>query len=394
MNTSSLQLAVSKHLDEIVALRRDLHRHPELSGQEQRTAAVVAQRLRGQGLRVDEGIGGYGLTAQIGEGSPCIALRCDMDALPVTEGTGLDHASETPGVMHACGHDFHTAWTLGAGLVLHELGLPCGTVKLIFQPAEETLGGAAGMIAAGILEGEPHIDAIIGAHVMADRLAGQIALRPGPNLAAADAFTVRIVGAGAHGASPNRGRDPIPVAAEIVMALQTLVSRRLDPLEAAVVSVCQVSAGSAFNIIPMEATLAGTVRTLLAEHREMIELAMRQLCTDIAHAHRCEAEFTYRRGVPATVTDEAMTTLAATAMQEALGGDAVQTQERPSMGGEDFSYILQQVPGALLWVGCAPDEQAAATMSLHHPQFAGDERCLPLTMTALAAIALKYLEDA
>ncbi|MEN6644232.1 MAG: amidohydrolase [Armatimonadia bacterium] len=394
MDASSLQQAVAKHLDEIITLRRDLHRHPELSGQEQRTAAVVAQRLRACGFQVEEGIGGYGLIAQIGEGSPCIGLRCDMDALPVTEETGLEYASDSPGVMHACGHDFHTAWTIGAALVLQELGLPRGTVKFIFQPAEETLGGAAGMIAAGALAGEPRLDAIVGAHVMADRLAGTVALRSGPNLAAADAFTVRIVGAGAHGANPNRGRDPIPVAAEIVMALQTLVSRRLDPLEAAVVSVCQFNAGSAYNIIPMEATLAGTVRTLLTDHRDMIEQAMRELCTDIAHAHRCEAEFTYRRGVPATVTDEAVTALSVAAIQEALGSDIVQRQERPSMGGEDFSYLLQQVPGALLWVGCAPDEQAAATMSLHHPQFAADERCLPLAMAALAAIALKYLEDA
>lgn len=385
--------AVSRQLECIVALRRDLHRQPELGGQEAATAARVAEVLTGAGLAVRTDVAGHGLVAQLGSGSPCIGLRSDMDALPVAEGTGLAWASECPGLMHACGHDFHTAWLVGAALVLKEVGLPRGSVKFIFQPAEEILSGARGMIAAGVLSDEPRLDAVVAGHVMPDRLCGRIALRPGPNLAAADSFSITVKGAGTHGASPHRGKDPIPVAAEIVLALQTLVSRRMDPLDSAVITVGQIHAGSAFNIIPPEVELNGTVRTLLPEHQELLEREIGHLARNIAAAHHCGIDYDFTRGVPATVTDPEMTRLATEAMSEVLSAEAVEVQERPSMGGEDFSYFLQQVPGALLWVGCAPDVAATQTMSLHHPHFCPDEGCLETTMTAFAAIALAYLQQ-
>lgn len=388
---SQIADAVNAVLPEILALRRELHRHPELSGREANTAATVAARLSAAGLAVRTGIGGHGVTALVGHGEPCLLLRADMDALPIQEQTGLDCASEVPGVMHACGHDFHTAWLTGTGLVLQRLGLPRGSVKLVFQPAEEALSGAADMLAADILS-DPPVAAVCGAHVAPDRLVGEIALRPGSNLAAADAFTLRILGAGTHGANPHMGRDPIPVAAEIVLALQTLISRRFDPLASAVVSVCQIHGGSAFNIIPPAVELQGTVRTMLPEHRDMLEQAIKQVATNICHAHNCQLEMEYRRGVPPTVTDAGMTDLAREALEAVLETGNVCHHEQPSMGAEDFALYLQQRPGALLWVGCAPDEEQKRTMSLHHPHFCADEGCLRTTMLGLVSIALTYLE--
>jgi amidohydrolase len=315
-----------------------------------------------------------------------------MDALPIQEATGLDYASTVPGVMHACGHDFHTAWLVGVGLVASALGIAKGTLKLIFQPAEETLWGATRMIAEGALE-DPPVDAICGAHVMPELLTGTVALSAGPNLAAADRFKLRVIGLGVHGALPNRGKDPIPVAAEIILALQTLITRRLDPLHSAVLSVCQIEAGSAYNVIPDCAELKGTVRTLLPDDQDLLEQAIGDTATAIAAAHGCTVEYEYMRGVPATITDTVMTKLGEAALIDALGQDHVFPREAVSMGAEDFSYFLQRVPGALLSIGCSPDEATAGTMSLHNAHFQGDETCLAPTIKGLLAIALTYLQQ-
>lgn len=381
---------VSDLLPEIIAFRRDLHQHPELSGTEERTAAQVAQRLQAAGIPCRTGVGGHGVVAVIGEGHPCIGLRCDMDALPLQEEAEVPWASQTPGVMHACGHDFHTAWLLGAGLALARHGLPRGSVKLLFQPAEESLGGAAHMIADGALQNPP-VDVVCGAHVMPEYVCGEVALMPGPNLAASDTFTVTVTGKGTHGANPHLGRDPLPVAAEIIMALQTLVSRRLDPLEPAVVSVCQIHGGQAFNIIPPLVELNGTVRTLREEPRDLLESALAEVCQGIATAHGCQAEVIYTRGVPPTITDPAVTAAVTRSLQSALGEDRVILREQPNMGGEDFSYMLERVPGALLWVGCTPETQPPS--SLHNPHFCGDDACLQVVMLAFGAIALDYLSS-
>lgn len=389
MDKQTVVAASQRHLDEILSLRRDLHQHPELSGQERRTAATVAERLRRAGLAVRTDIGGHGVAAVLGDGEPCLALRADMDALPLQELTDLPFASENDGVMHACGHDFHTAWLVGAALVLQEVGLPRGSVKFIFQPAEEALGGARGMIEAGVLD-DPPVSAVCAAHVWPEYPAGQIALRPGPNLAAADKFGITITGAGSHGANPHKGRDPIPVAAEIILALQTVVTRRVDPLRPVVISVCRIAAGTAFNIIPSTATLEGTVRTLTPEDQDLVEQAIGELATGIAAAHGCSAEVDYLRGVPPTITDADMTNLAWRALEEVLGPAQVRLQEEPSMGAEDFSFFLQRCPGAVLWVGSTTPGDPAVK-PLHHPQYVGDEGCLQPTMAGLAAIALEYL---
>lgn len=383
---------VAENLDEIIALRREFHQRPELGGQETATAARVAEILKTRGWTVRTAVGGTGVVATLGSGGPCIALRADMDALPIQECTGLEYASSTPGVMHACGHDFHTAWLVGVGLVASTLGLPRGTLKLIFQPAEETLHGAIGMIADGALE-NPSVEAICGAHVAPDLLTGQVTLSPGPNLAAADRFRLQINGVGSHGAHAYLGKDPIPVAAEIILALQTLVTRRLDPIHSAVLSVCQIKAGSAHNIIPDCAELVGTVRTLMPQDQDLLEQAIGEMATSIAAAHGCTVEYEYARGVPATITDPTMTSLAESALVEALGRDKISPREAVSMGAEDFSYFLQRCPGALLAIGCSPDEATARTMSLHNAKFQGDEACLAPTIKGLLAIALTYLHQ-
>ncbi|NPV47539.1 MAG: amidohydrolase [Armatimonadetes bacterium] len=390
-DVAALRDQVKRLLPEIIEFRRELHAHPELSGHEAGTAARVAERLDLPDLRVQTGVGGHGVVVTIGDGSPCVALRADMDALPIQETTGLPWASQECGVMHACGHDFHTAWLLGTGLVLREMGLSRGSVKLIFQPAEEALGGALEMIAAGVLV-DPPVEAICGAHVWPDYPAGVIGLRAGPNLAAAGRFTVTITGNGTHGALPHLGRDPIVPAAELVLALQALVTRRLDPLFPAVLSVCQFHAGSAFNIIPAQAEIGGTVRTVREEDREAVQSLLTEYACGIAQAHDCKAQVTYERGVPPTCTDPEMTALARECIAGVAGDDIELVEAKPSMGGEDFSYYLEHCPGALLWVGCGGSRDCPTRTALHDAGFIGAEECLLPAMLSLAAIALGYLE--
>lgn len=390
-DASVLRDHVTHLLPEIIEFRRHLHAHPELSGCEVRTAARVAERLDLPGVRLQTGVGGHGVVATLGDSSPCVALRADMDALPIQETTGLPWASQECGVMHACGHDFHTAWLLGAGLVLREVGLPRGSVKLIFQPAEEKLGGALEMIGAGVME-EPPVEAICGAHIWPDYPAGVIGLRAGPNLAAADRFTVTITGNGTHGALPHLGRDPLLPAAELVLALQALVTRRLDPLFPAVLSVCQFHAGTAFNIIPAQAEIGGTVRTVRETDREAVQSLLTEYACGIAQAHGTVAQVTYERGVPPTCTDANLTALARQCIAAVAGHDIELVEAEPSMGGEDFSYYLEHCPGALLWVGAGGTRECLRRTPLHDGGFVGAEECLFTAMLSLAAIALGYLE--
>lgn len=392
MDPIRLASAAANVADEIIEFRRDLHRHPELSEHEERTAARVAERLAQAGIPVRSGVAGHGLLAQIGTGEPCVGLRADMDALPITEQTGLPWTSETPGVMHACGHDFHTSWLLGAGLILQQLGVAGGSVKLLFQPAEEGLHGAEDMIADGCLS-DPPLRAIVGAHVAPEFSTGIIGLRPGPNLSAADRFTITLTGRGTHGSSPQRGIDPIPAAAELISALQTIITRRLSPLHNAVLSVCQVHAGTAFNIIPAQAELSGTVRTLIAEDQNLIEQALIEMAERVAAVHGCSAQINYFRGVPATITDPAVTETVRLAAEQVLDPGQVIAVTQPSMGAEDFAFYLQTVPGAVLHVGCSGPASPQESRSLHCPGFVGDEACLLPAMKTLAAAALALLEE-
>jgi len=315
-----------------------------------------------------------------------------MDALPILEENAVDYISQNPGVMHACGHDAHTAILLATARVLAARRAEfAGTVKLLFQPAEELPpGGAKPMIDAGVLA-DPVVDAAFGLHINQDGPLGTIEVRPGPAMAAADRFRGVIQGKGGHGARPQDCVDPIVVGAQIVGALQTLVAREVDPIEAAVVSVCAFLAGDAFNVIPDTAELRGTVRTFTAENRDLLERRLGEVVRGVAASLRAEATVEYSRGYPATVNDPAMTELVAAAAGEVVGADKVVVGP-PMMGAEDFSYFLERVPGSFFFVG-SRNEERGLVWGHHHPRFDLDEAALAVGIEALTRTTLRYLAE-
>lgn len=346
--------SLADSLAETTAWRHDIHRHPELLYDVHRTAALVAERLTD--FAVDEVVTGIGRTGvvgvirgRLGDGET-IGLRADMDALPIEEATGLAHASEEPGLMHACGHDGHTAMLLGAARHLAETRNFAGTVVVIFQPAEEGGAGAKAMIDDGLME-RFAINEVYGMHNMPGLAIGSFAIRPGPLLASTDEFSVAVIGAGGHAALPHNTKDPIVAGAAIVGALQSIVSRSVDPLEAAVVSVTQFHAGTTTNVIPGSAQLVGTVRALTAETRDLLEQRVREVISATASAHGAIAEITYTRKYPVTRNHNEQTDIAASAAAEVAGAERVDTQVAPIMGAEDFSYMLEERPGAFILVG-------------------------------------------
>ncbi len=371
--------------------RRDLHMHPELSFQEATTADQVASRLEALGLAVRTGIGGHGIVADlIGElpGPTTIALRADMDALPIQEESGLPYASRVPGVMHACGHDAHTAILVGAAQLLNarkrELA---GRVRFLFQSAEEINAGAKAMIADGALEG---VDEIFGLHNLPTLASGITAIRFGPLMGSVDRMEITITGKGGHGAAPDRSIDPIVAASSIVMALQTAVSREISPFDPAVVTIGSFLAGQANNVIPQRAELTGTIRAFTprvqAEMRERIE----RLAGQIAAAYRCECQVNYIEQVPVLAGhDDSVAHVERTA--KALLGEHRCITAEPTLAGEDFSVYLQQVPGCFFWLGSGPETGAENAFGLHHPRFSIDESCLPVGASLLAAIAYTRL---
>ncbi|MGI9254258.1 MAG: M20 metallopeptidase family protein, partial [Thermomicrobiales bacterium] len=321
-----------------------------------------------------------------------VLLRADMDALPILEENKVEYVSQNPGVMHACGHDAHTAILLAATRILMERRDEfAGTIKVLFQPAEELPpGGAKPMIDAGVLN-DPPVDAAFGLHINQDGPLGTIDIRSGPSMAAADGFKLVIRGKGGHGAKPQDCVDPIAVGAQIVTALQTLVSREIDPVEQAVVSVCAFLAGDAFNVIPDTVELRGTVRTFTASNRDLLERRIEDLVRGLASAMRAEIEFEYRRGYPATVNDPEMTKLAWAAAVETVGEEQV-IESPMMMGAEDFSYFLQEVPGCYWFVG-SRNEEKGFVWGHHHPRFDLDEGALAIGIESIVRTALAYLQS-
>ena len=362
--------------DDIVAWRRDLHRHPEILYEVHRTAATVADRLRSFG--VDEVVTGIGRTGVVGvikgrktASGKTIGLRADMDALPLTEKTGKDYASTTPGKMHACGHDGHTAMLLGAARYLAETRNFDGKAVVIFQPAEEGGGGGKAMVEDGMMD-RWNIQEVYGMHNMPGLAVGKFATRPGPLMASTDEFTIRIGGVGGHAAKPHIAIDPIVVGTAIVQTLQTIVSRTVDPIESAVVSVTKFHAGEAYNIIAEAAEVAGTVRTLKPEVRDLVEGRIATIVATIAAAHGATATLHYDRNYPVTRNHPAETAFAASIAAGVVGDVNVDAEAPPVMGGEDFSYMLEARPGAFIFVGNGD------TAGLHNPAYDFNDDAIPV----------------
>lgn len=382
----------------VVQWRRDLHAHPELGNCEQRTAGVVAEQLRAMGIEnIKTGVAKHGVVAVIvgGKPGPTVALRADMDALPIEEHTGLPFASQNRGVMHACGHDAHTAILLGTAQVLVKLraGIP-GTVKLIFQPAEEGApageeGGAARMIKEGVLQ-DPAVKAIFALHVKPELETGKLSYRPGVTMASVDRFRITVVGKQSHAALPWQGVDPIVAAAHVITAVQTIVSRHVDARQPVVVSIGIVRAGTAWNIIPGQVMLEGTIRTHDEEVRRGVAATFRRLVQFTAQAHGCTAEIVCDNYAPAVWNDPALAESMKTTLARVVGESNL-VDVKPSMGGEDFAHYARKVPGLFVFLGVR-NESIGAVHAIHTPEFQPDEASLPVGVRTLSLLAIDYLQ--
>ncbi|MBN2547837.1 MAG: amidohydrolase [Anaerolineales bacterium] len=373
------------------SLRRDFHRHPELGFKEFRTASIVAQELRKLTLDVTTGVGETGVVTTIEGASPgeVALLRFDMDALPITEQTGAEYASENPGVMHACGHDAHTAIGLTVARLLHAHRQEIhGSVKLVFQPAEEGMGGAEKMIEQGVLE-NPRPNFTLALHMWNERPVGWIGVTSGPAMAAAEIFHMRITGKGGHGAVPHLATDPIAAAAQIVTALQTIVSRNVAPLQTAVVSVTMIHGGEAFNVIPPEVELQGTIRTFEPATRQLVIQRFEQIVSGIASAMGCQVELKIESLTPAVINDAQLSARIREVATKIFPTDEVAGDFR-TMGSEDMAFMMRDIPGCYFFIGSANHEKGLDA-SHHHPRFDVDERALPRGAALMAAAVLELL---
>jgi hippurate hydrolase len=382
---------------ELAAIRQDIHAHPELGMEEERTAALVAAELRRLGIEVTEGVGKYGVVGTIRgtrPGNRSVGLRADMDALQIPEATGKPYASRNPGKMHACGHDGHTTMLLGAARWLSENRDFAGTVHLIFQPAEEGRGGAKAMLEDGLFRRFP-CDAVYGLHNKPTIPAGQFAIRPGPALAAADRFSVTFRGSGGHGGSaPHLANDLAVVQAHFVLAMQTIVGREVPPNETAVLSVGSIEGGSPLssNVMPAAITVTGTARSYTPAVRDLLERRMGELAQALAAMHGATAEYQYARGVPATVNHPEQTAIARQAAAALVGAAAV-GEHAPITGAEDFSLMLEARPGAFMFIGGGEGPEGKSA-NLHTPQFDFNDAIIPLGVGYWASVVEQELGSA
>jgi amidohydrolase len=388
--------AVETHAPRAIDLRHRLHRIPELMYQEFKTAAEIRGELDRLGLAHIDGVPDAPTATIVTIGDvhkPCVALRADIDALPIEEKTGLPYASTHPGRMHACGHDGHSASLMGAAEVFKsmERELPV-CVKLLWQPAEEGGGGAARLVRAGVLDGGigPKVSAIFGLHGWPGLPIGTVATKPGPLLAATDSFKITFVGRGCHGAFPHMGIDPVVPAAEAVLNLQQLVSRDLDPTEPAALTVGILRAGSAVNIIPDQATIEGTVRTLSEQARQTARQRVERRCAGVAAAGGCQLQFNWIDGYPPTINDPAMADFVAKTARATFGPDRFIPVSRPSMGGEDFAYYLEKIPGCFFLIGVEPSGGNSPYPSLHSDRYNFADAAVNVAMRMFVELALRF----
>jgi len=365
-------------------LRRDLHRHPELSWEERNTSDRLVRALREGGITDVTPVARTGLLVRVPgrrTNAPAVALRGDIDALPITEDTGLDFASAYPGVMHACGHDVHASWTVGAAFLLAR-DPAAGEVRLVLQPAEEVGEGATEVLASGVLDG---VSAIFGAHVDRRFAVGEVVVQEGPLSASADTFTIALRGAGAHGARPHEARDPVVGAAELIVALQTIVSRRLDPALPGVVTIGRIQAGRAANVIPEDVEMSGTIRATTPESRAFLVAEVERMAHAVANVHRLRADVRFTQGTPPVINSRDATLWATAAVREVLGEHALVPLGTTNMGGEDFAYYLQKIPGCFLRVGAR--ESGGERIAAHSPGFYAAEESVFIGAAVLAECA-------
>jgi hippurate hydrolase len=391
-----LMQALQARAGEFISLRRDIHRHPELAFEEHRTAALVAGKLEDWGYAVERGVGGTGVvgTLRRGQGARRLGIRADMDALPIDEASGADWSSVHRGVMHACGHDGHTAMLLAAARHLAAEGRFDGTLHLIFQPAEEGGGGALRMMDDGLFERFP-CDAVYAMHNMPGIEQGRIVLREGAAMASSDYATITLTGVGGHGAMPHRAADPIVAAAGIVMALQSIVARNIDPLQAAVVTVGALHAGKANNVIPASAALELSVRALDREVRQTLERRIRALVAAQAESFGVSAHIEWRPGYAVLVNTPAETAFAREVATELVGADRVTLQGPPLTGSEDFAFMLERVPGSYLLIGNGAGENGGAgACMVHNPGYDFNDDNIAVGSALWVLLAERFLDPA
>lgn len=385
--------------DEIQSLRRTIHAHPELRYEEVRTADLVAQCLEKWGLRVHRGLGKTGVVGvlQRGTSTRSIGLRADMDALPIEELNTFEHRSQTPGKMHACGHDGHTAMLLGAARHLAMHGEFDGTIVFIFQPAEEGGAGARAMIEDGLFTQFP-VDAVFGVHNWPGMPAGTFGVTEGPIMASSNEFRIDVKGVGAHAAMPHNGRDPVFAAMQIGNALQSIITRNKRPIDTAVLSITQIHAGDAVNVIPNDAWLAGTVRTFTTETLDLIESRMTKIVEATAQAFDCSATVAFNRNYPPTINSAEETRFAVEVMREIVGENNVDAHVDPTMGAEDFAFMLQAKPGCYAFLGNGDGGHrdaghGAGPCMLHNASYDFNDELLPVGSTYWVRLAERYLKE-
>jgi amidohydrolase len=364
-----------------VNLRRDFHKHPEIGFKEIRSSQIIADELKKYGYEVQTGIAKTGVVATLGNGSPVILLRFDMDALPVQEETGVEYASENKGLMHACGHDGHMAIGVTTAKLLHDLKDQWrGTVKFVFQPAEEGLGGCEQMIAAGILE-NPKPEIALGVHIWNEKPLGWIGIKDGPAMAGADIFTVKIIGAGGHGAIPQQSHDPIVAAANVVTAVQSIISRNISPLQSGVISFTQIQSGETFNVIPPTAILKGTIRYFDAEVHDLIIKRLKEIVQGVSSALGCHTKIDIKKLAPALVNNPLLSKKVVDVVKYLDQKLSIDTAFQ-TMGSEDMAYILEKIPGCYIFVGSSNQEKGLI-FGHHSPKFNFDETALTIAISIL-----------
>jgi amidohydrolase len=391
---------ITQFSNEIQALRRAIHAHPELCFEEHDTAELVARKLTEWGIPVIRGLGGTGVVGVVSNGSSkrAIGLRADMDALPMQELNTFPHASKNEGKMHACGHDGHTAMLLGAAHYLSQHRNFDGTVYLIFQPAEEGGGGAKRMMDEGLFAQCP-MDAVFGMHNWPGIAVGRFGLTAGPMMASSNEFEVIVRGKGAHAAQPHKGIDPIMVAVQIAQSWQTILTRNKSPIDAGVLSITQIHAGSATNVIPDEATLIGTVRTFDLDVLDLIESRMKTISEHTAQAFNASVDFRFKRNYPPLINSAAETAFAADVLRSIVGEEGVDAQVEPTMTAEDFAYMLQEKPGCYVFIGNGEGDHRSAghglgPCNLHNPSYDFNDALLPIGATYWVRLAETFLKPA